>query len=41
MDNPEKTGILEYTRRRKPNQQYVLDTNYHYIQANTKNISKT
>jgi len=42
MDNPEKTGILEYTRRRKRKQKHnTICVWHHYTETNTNNVNKT
>jgi hypothetical protein len=42
MNNPEKTGTIEYTRRRQTKQKHnTICVGHHYVQANTNNVNKT
>jgi hypothetical protein len=42
MNNPEKTGTIEYTRRRQTKQKHnTICVGHHYMQANTNNVNKT
>ena len=42
FDNPEKTGNIVYTRRRKTKQKHnTIYVGYHYAQTHTNNVNKT
>ena len=42
MDNPEKSGNIGPTKRRKLKQKHnTICVGHHYMQANTNNVNKT
>jgi len=38
MDNPEETGNIRYTRRRKTKQKHSTCVGHHHTQTNTNNV---